>query len=196
MGSSHYKEYLGKRKGFEASKQTPTYRKWRAEQWRCQNGRCAWCYDKIELYSDKTVADHINPLYGFGDNDFNNLVLSCWGCNQRKGKETGWSKPGWIKENKYATRNYSQPSVKIDEPNPYIESRNIWITKSQEVAKNNVDTSKKEETLKDKIEDFLMDLGVYSVGDFFGLIFLLIFVVLPIVYFVLMLLGWLLGIGR
>ena len=195
MGSTHYKNYLGKRKGFEASKQTPTYKKWRAEQWKCQNGRCAWCYDKIELYSDKTVADHINPLYNTGDNDFNNLVLSCWECNKKKGKETGWEKPDWIKENRYATKNYDAPSPEIDNPNPYIASRNVWLER-EEKTDGPKPMEVKKETFKEKIEYFLMDFGVYSVGDFIALIILILFVGFPIVYMILMLLAWFLGIGR
>ena len=146
------------------------------------------------MYSEKTVADHIKPLYGFGDNDFQNLVISCWDCNKKKGKESGWKKPDWIKDNKYASKNYDQPSVKIDSPNPYIESRNIWNTKS--VKEEASPAEAKQETLKDKIEDFLMDLHVYSVGDFFALIFLLLFVVFPIILLALAFLYWLVEMGR
>ena len=100
-----------KRQEFEQMKQTDFFKKWKKAQYRCQDGKCAYCQSRIDLYSVYTQVDHIKPLCKYGTNEYNNLVLACKECNyyckkgnyiwrDAKGKiHNGWIKPNWIKEN-------------------------------------------------------------------------------------------------
>lgn len=101
-----------KRNSYAELRQTDNFKKWKLEQYSCQNGRCAWCKRPISLHSQYTHVDHINPLYKGGTNNADNLVLACSYCNKRKGdRQYGYnderngraynSKPTWIKPNKY-----------------------------------------------------------------------------------------------
>jgi hypothetical protein len=76
---------------------------------KCQNGRCAWCGEKISM--NGSHVDHVQPLVFFGKNEPWNMVVTCEECNKAKSSEVnGWNefgdklvrnkKPSWIKKNK------------------------------------------------------------------------------------------------
>ncbi len=72
-----------KREAFERKKKTTAFRKWRAYQYLVtQGGVCFYCRVPIK---DAWVTDHVIPLFRGGTNAYKNLVVSCWGCNERKG---------------------------------------------------------------------------------------------------------------
>lgn len=49
-------------------------------------GTCQYCCQKIE--KSKATYDHVRPRKLGGKTDWNNIVISCAGCNQRKGGRT------------------------------------------------------------------------------------------------------------
>lgn len=142
-----YKTYARHRESFENSKDTDGFRGFRAAQYKCQKGRCAWCYKPIPLYTDQTEIDHIVPVKHGGSNDYKNLVIVCHACNQKKGdseynipayeramenltkeeRQAGfqprklyWERPKWFYGNKYIGEPWHKPE-KIP-----IEERNVW----------------------------------------------------------------------
>lgn len=56
-----------------------------------QEGICYFCGTEISIGSKKNAfhADHYNPLAYGGRNDIFNIVLTCQGCNLRKGTQYG-----------------------------------------------------------------------------------------------------------
>lgn len=100
-----------KREQFEEMKQTDFFKKWKKAQYACQDGKCAYCENHIDLHSPNTQVDHVRPLCKYGTNEYDNLVLACKECNYycKKGDYTwrdarghvhsGWEKPAWIKKN-------------------------------------------------------------------------------------------------
>lgn len=91
---------------FEKLKMTRRFKQWVREQWECQHGGCAWCQKPIMMWGSRgTVVDHIKPLsYRIeeqGDNSYDNLILSCYRCNESKGDDESWVKPDWIVPNKF-----------------------------------------------------------------------------------------------
>lgn len=44
---------------------------------------CKWCLSPVSL--DNATVDHVIPLARGGTNRRDNLVLSCWECNQKRG---------------------------------------------------------------------------------------------------------------
>lgn len=92
---------------FEKLKTTRKFKQWVREQWECQRGQCAWCEKPIMMWPNRdVVVDHVKPLSyraeEQGDNSYDNLVLSCYKCNDRKGDEEGYYAPGWIMLNKFS----------------------------------------------------------------------------------------------
>lgn len=86
---------------FEKLKTTRQFKQWVREQWECQLGQCAWCEKPIMMWPNRgVVVDHVKPLSyraeEQGDNSYDNLVLSCYECNDRKGDEEGYCIPSWI----------------------------------------------------------------------------------------------------
>lgn len=77
-----------RRKEFELLKETPEFKQWKGEQFYCQDGKCAWCQKPIDIHKPDTHVDHIRPLFSFGSNYPQNLVLSCAECNMKKGSDT------------------------------------------------------------------------------------------------------------
>ncbi|MBR3138555.1 HNH endonuclease [Candidatus Saccharibacteria bacterium] len=103
---------------FEELKKTDLFRKWKEEEYICQDKKCAWCKRYINIHLPCTHTDHIKPLITNGDNSLSNLVLTCSRCNRIKGtkgrgynstmnKEYYNAKPSWIKPNKYAEEELS-----------------------------------------------------------------------------------------
>lgn len=102
---------------FDELKKTDQFRRWKNEEYICQNKKCAWCKNLIGLHTQYTHVDHIVPLFYGGDNSASNLVLTCSSCNKAKGYKTygyndSWegdknnrtgrnTKPSWITPNKY-----------------------------------------------------------------------------------------------
>lgn len=111
-----------KRLTFARLKRTPAFRSWKDEQFKAQYGRCAWCRKPLDLHSEDTHVDHIIPLLWWGNNTFNNLVLSCADCNMEKSaRVSGYhgakgalgenQKPTWIRPNRYT--NYFDSHLEI-----------------------------------------------------------------------------------
>ena len=112
-----YARWQKLRHEFDELKETDQFKRWKNEQYLCQDKRCAWCKKPIGLHTQYTHVDHIVPLFYGGDNSASNLVLSCSDCNKAKGYKTygyndSWegdkynrtghnTKPSWIKPNKY-----------------------------------------------------------------------------------------------
>lgn len=110
--SAQVARWRRKRAEFEEQKGRPYFRKWKNEQYRCQEGKCAWCQKPIDIHSPLTHVDHVKPLFWGGTNQYANLVLSCSECNKEKGDSVvgyggeGISTnvvPAWIKLNRYST---------------------------------------------------------------------------------------------
>ena len=58
-------------------------------------GRCHYCGDRVRLSgwrdvkrNERATLDHRIPLVGGGPDTFENAVLSCQGCNSRKGPKS------------------------------------------------------------------------------------------------------------
>jgi hypothetical protein len=51
-----------------------------------QNWRCAWCRCNLEPFT--VTIDHVIGLVLGGPDDWDNMVASCYPCNQRRGQET------------------------------------------------------------------------------------------------------------
>lgn len=110
-----YDGYAGwrrKRIEFEKLKQERLLQEWKKEQYKCQDGRCAWCRKRIFLNNTNVHIDHVKPLIYDGTNDLRNLVLTCADCNYHKGARTeGYNSgmydrvcnviPSWVKPNRY-----------------------------------------------------------------------------------------------
>ncbi len=47
-----------------------------------QNGRCHYCRDEMIL--KQSTLDHVIPRSQGGEDNIGNLVLACYGCNQKK----------------------------------------------------------------------------------------------------------------
>lgn len=80
-----------------------TFKLWRAEQFDCQLGQCAYC--KKPIMKNRNEVDHVKPLYYGGTTSANNMVLACHFCNTRKGSSiegTYLRGTKWIPSNKYA----------------------------------------------------------------------------------------------
>jgi 5-methylcytosine-specific restriction endonuclease McrA len=131
-----YDEWKRKRIYFDKLKKTDIFKAWKKAQYKCQDGKCAWCRCDIELYDKNTHVDHVIPLIYDGTNDFKNLVLACRCCNKNKGaKASGYndgmkcrrnnSVPKWIKNNYY--NDYSLPKnieISDDDYNGYDNKEN------------------------------------------------------------------------
>ena len=92
---------------FEKLKTTRKFKQWVREQWECQHGQCAWCEKPVMMWPNRgVVVDHVKPLSyradEQGDNSYDNLVLSCYKCNDEKGDEEGYYTPSWITLNKFS----------------------------------------------------------------------------------------------
>ena len=111
-----YDRWQKLRHEFNELKETSQFRRWKSEQYLCQEKKCAWCKKPIGLHTQYTHVDHIVPLFYEGDNSASNLVLTCSGCNKTKcyktyGYNDSWdgdnnrtgrnAKPSWITPNKY-----------------------------------------------------------------------------------------------
>lgn len=112
-----YDRWQRLRHEFDEAKTTDQFRRWKNEQYLCQDKKCAWCKKPIGLHTQYTHVDHVVPLFYGGDNSASNLVLTCSSCNKAKGYKTygyndSWegdknnrvgrnAKPSWIKANKY-----------------------------------------------------------------------------------------------
>lgn len=112
-----YARWQKLRHEFDELKETDQFKRWKNEEYICQDKRCAWCKKPIGLHTQYTCVDHVVPLFYGGDNSASNLVLSCSSCNKAKGYKTygyndSWegdkysrtghnTKPSWIKPNKY-----------------------------------------------------------------------------------------------
>lgn len=83
-------------------KQTNIFKLWRREQFDCQFGKCAICNKPMEFKF--TQVDHIKPRYKKGNNYSANLALVHKKCNENKGADTGYTRPDWIKSNKYSDK--------------------------------------------------------------------------------------------
>lgn len=83
-------------------KQTSIFKTWRKEQFDCQFGKCAICNKPMELKFAQ--VDHIKPRYKKGTNYSNNLALVHKKCNENKSAKTGYTRPDWIKNNKYSEK--------------------------------------------------------------------------------------------
>ena len=72
-----------KRDAFERKKKTVAFKRWRRYQYTVtQNGLCYYCQRPIV---GVWVTDHVIPLFRGGTSAYENLVVSCWRCNERKG---------------------------------------------------------------------------------------------------------------
>ena len=72
-----------KRNAFERKKKTTAFKKWRRYQYLViQKGVCIYCHKSI---NGVWVTDHCIPLFRGGTSAYKNLVVTCWGCNDRKG---------------------------------------------------------------------------------------------------------------
>ena len=71
-----------KRDAFERKKKTAAFQRWRKYQYlTVQRGRCFYCKRPIR---GVWVTDHVIPLFRGGTSAYKNLVVCCWGCNDRK----------------------------------------------------------------------------------------------------------------
>lgn len=71
-----------KRAAFERKKLTPGFKRWRAYQFRKQDGRCFYCRHKI---IGAWHTDHFIPLGRFyGTSAYKNLRVCCSYCNYYK----------------------------------------------------------------------------------------------------------------
>jgi 5-methylcytosine-specific restriction enzyme A len=68
----------------------------RKKFWRRYKGplRCYYCYVIVsrelpETNPTKATIDHIIPICEGGNSDYENLVLSCYKCNQRRANKKG-----------------------------------------------------------------------------------------------------------
>lgn len=59
-----------------------SYRKHKKSLFEEMNGRCGYC--GCELDYNKATIDHKIPLGLGGNNDKENLIISCWSCNHYK----------------------------------------------------------------------------------------------------------------
>lgn len=59
-------------------------RRLRHEAWVRQGGRCLWC-DRAVPESHAT-ADHVRDHSKGGASDEDNIVMSCWDCNQARAR--------------------------------------------------------------------------------------------------------------
>ena len=112
-----YAQWQRLRHEFDELKKTEEFRRWKNEEYLCQDKKCAWCKRPIGLHTQYTHVDHIEPLFYGGDNSASNLVLTCSACNKAKGYKTrgyndNWdgdkynrvgrnARPSWIAVNKY-----------------------------------------------------------------------------------------------
>lgn len=72
-----------KRDAFERKKKTAAFKRWRRYQYiNTQKGKCFYCHKPIQ---GAWVTDHVIPLFRGGTSAYKNLVISCWGCNDKKG---------------------------------------------------------------------------------------------------------------
>lgn len=72
-----------KREAFERKKKTAAFRRWRRYQYTVtQGGKCYYCHKAIK---GAWVTDHYRPLFRGHTSRYDNLVVSCWGCNEHKG---------------------------------------------------------------------------------------------------------------
>src|SRR4051812_9387832 len=51
--------------------------------WDAQDGNCAYC--GVSLTFAETTLDHVRPRSKGGANSYENLVVTCWSCNNTKG---------------------------------------------------------------------------------------------------------------
>ncbi len=51
--------------------------------YKASNGECFYCGKKIN--KAQLIIDHVVPMSKGGSNTFENIVLSCWFCNLKKG---------------------------------------------------------------------------------------------------------------
>lgn len=112
-----YSRWQRLRHEFDELKKTDQFKRWKNEEYVCQDKKCAWCKNPIGLHTHYTHVDHVVPLFCGGDNSASNLVLTCSSCNKAKGYKTygyndSWesdkhngigynAKPSWIAPNKY-----------------------------------------------------------------------------------------------
>ena len=67
-----------------------------AELYKKQSGKCLYCDSRVGRRAGiKAAVDHFIPLARGGTNDPQNLVLSCFSCNSRKGAKLPWE---WMPE--------------------------------------------------------------------------------------------------
>lgn len=85
-----------KRATFAKLKRTASFKKWRKRQLRIQDNKCAYCRERIDLGAVVEV-DHVQPLIFDGTNRYDNLLLACRPCNQRKWISDRYVVPQWIK---------------------------------------------------------------------------------------------------
>lgn len=72
-----------KREAFERKKKTKAFKKWRYKQYKItQKGLCYYCRKPIK---GAWVTDHVLPLSRGGTSSYKNMVICCWGCNDKKG---------------------------------------------------------------------------------------------------------------
>jgi 5-methylcytosine-specific restriction endonuclease McrA len=90
---------IDKRREFEQFKKTKEFIVWREQQFKIQNGLCAWCLNQISDKFKNVHVDHAMPLFHGGSNKVDNLVLSHAKCNIKKFVKIE-SVPLWIQQNK------------------------------------------------------------------------------------------------
>lgn len=61
-------------------------RSWRDDARAKQHSKCAYCEEPIT--SKTATADHVQARAVFGKDQRNNIVASCFACNQTKGRRT------------------------------------------------------------------------------------------------------------
>lgn len=68
---------------FQRWKKTPSFTRWRRDQFLKQGGLCWYCQDYLPM--TKQNVEHKTAMSLGGKNNKNNLVLSCSSCNKAKG---------------------------------------------------------------------------------------------------------------
>lgn len=103
-------KYYGRknRKTFEQLKRTPAFKRWREQQFKLQQGRCAYCKIPLKAKNIVTHIDHIQPLRFDGTNGYDNLLLSCRRCNTKKWIATNRVLPEWVKNRRVDAEKWSQ----------------------------------------------------------------------------------------
>lgn len=87
-----------KRVEFNKLKKTSEFKQWKHKQFHKQFGRCAYCEIRLRKQGVIVHIDHIQPLYFGGDNNYENLVLTCKECNVKKWINDRYVRPAWLKE--------------------------------------------------------------------------------------------------